>query len=45
MPELSTFEASRDSNHLMSTTRSTTEMARTANQYTTFHPIRMRLQA
>ena len=32
MPELSTFEASRDSNHLISTTSNTNEMARTANQ-------------
>jgi hypothetical protein len=29
----------------MSTTRSTIEMARTANQYKTFHTIRIGLQA
>jgi hypothetical protein len=40
-----TFEASRDSNHIIRTTRSTTEMARTANQYSAFHKIRIGLQA
>ena len=40
-----TFEASRDSNHIISTTRSTTEMATTANQYSAFHKIRIGLQA
>ena len=43
--ELSTFEASRSSNHIISTTKSTTEMARTANQYSTFNKISIGLQA
>jgi hypothetical protein len=45
MPEFSTLEASRDSNHIMSTTRSTSEIARTANQYTIFHTSPIGLQA
>ena len=43
--ELSTFEASRDSNHIISTTNSTREMATTASQYSAFHKIPMRVQA
>ena len=41
----STCDASCDSNHIMSTTRSTSEMATTANQYTIFPTIRIGLQA
>ena len=45
MPEPSTWEASCDSNHIMSTTSSTSEIARTASQYMTFPTILIRLQA